>query len=68
MPIPEPVTSTDPDFMFRGRVRKDRFMAQSDNRFSALDEEGKGFLTLAKLPKTMVQDIVERAQKHARRR
>lgn len=66
--VPEPVTSADPDFMFRGRVRKDRFMAMSDQRFRALDQDEAGFLTLAKLPKTAVQEYVEQAQRKHRRR
>jgi hypothetical protein len=68
LPIPEPVTSTDPDFMFRGRVRKDRFLAASGARFSALDFDNKGFLTLDALPRTAVQDIVDKAQRRGRRR
>ncbi|HWA63367.1 MAG TPA: hypothetical protein VG939_18465 [Caulobacteraceae bacterium] len=68
LPVPEPVTSTDPDFMFRGRVSKARFLAAADQRFSALDEDGAGYLTLAKLPKTAVEVLVEQAQKKRRGR
>lgn len=61
LPIPEPVTAGDTSF--RGIVRKADFMSQADRNFTALDEAEDGFLTLAKLPKTPIQRILERQHK-----
>jgi hypothetical protein len=60
---PEPVTSADPDFLFRGYVRKASFMARAERNFAALDTAGEGFLTLAKLPKTPMQQLIENARR-----
>jgi hypothetical protein len=59
---PEPVTSSDPDYLFRGMVRKASFMARTERNFAILDSAGGGFLTLAKLPKTPIQQLIEEAR------
>jgi hypothetical protein len=55
---PEPVAAADTDF--RGVVSKAQFLAHADARFTTLDRDGAGFLTLAKLPKTPVQKRLEK--------
>ena len=57
---PEPVTASDPDYLFNGRVRKDRFMARAETNFAALDTAGAGYLILSGLPKSQAQLLVER--------
>jgi hypothetical protein len=51
--VPEPITSADTDF--NGIIRKVNFLKLADRRFTTLDTENRGFLTLDKLPKTYVQ-------------
>ncbi len=60
---PEPVTAAD--FDFRGLVAKANFLKLADRHFTILDKDGVGFLTLAKLPKTLVQQELEHG-KHGR--
>lgn len=52
---PEPVTAADPDFLFRGVVRRSRFLAHAQSNFDLLDRRRSGFLTLAGLPMSQVQ-------------
>jgi len=47
---PEPVRSADRNFDYR--ISLAEFLAHSDRHFKALDRTGKGYLTLADLPKT----------------
>jgi hypothetical protein len=54
---PEPVTAAD--FDFNGRITRANFLKLADMHFSALDTRGAGFLTLADLPKTLVQKKLE---------
>ncbi len=61
LPQPEPVTAADPDYLFRNVVRKQRFLAFAQDNFTALDDGGKGYLTLAGLPKSSVQRMIEQA-------
>ncbi|MFI4973190.1 MAG: hypothetical protein ACHP84_01475 [Caulobacterales bacterium] len=63
---PEPVTAGDPEFVTRGTVRKAAFLRHADDNFTALDGDGVGYLTLAGLPKTPVQALIER-EHHGRR-
>jgi hypothetical protein len=63
---PEPVTAGDPEFMFRGIVRKANFISLADRNFSTLDSAGEGYLTLEGLPKTPLQRLIETAR-HGRR-
>jgi hypothetical protein len=55
---PEPVTAADADF--RGLVKKDNFLKLADHHFTLLDSDGAGYLTLAKLPKTLIQQRLEK--------
>ena len=56
----EPVTSADADF--DGRITLAEFLAAADRHFDELDTQRDGYLTLAGLPKTVVQ---ERGERHA---
>jgi hypothetical protein len=58
---PEPVTEADTEF--RGHVRKTDFLKLADRHFAALDDGGRGFLTLDRLPKTRVQIALERSRR-----
>jgi len=51
--IPEPVTAGG--FDARGVVTRAAYMAQAERNFRALDEDEKGYLTLADLPLTKIQ-------------
>ncbi|MFI4933014.1 MAG: hypothetical protein ACHP7N_00180 [Caulobacterales bacterium] len=59
---PEPVTAADVDFVVRGIVRKANFLSHADGNFSALDGDDVGYLTLANLPKTPIQKMIEHAR------
>ena len=61
---PEPVTAADVDFT--GVIRKKNFLRLAEVHFKSLDRKELGYLTLASLPKTHVQELQERA--HPRRR
>ena len=61
---PEPVTAADLDFT--GVIRKKNFLRLAEVHFKSLDRKELGYLTLAGLPKTHVQELQERA--HGRRR
>jgi hypothetical protein len=61
---PEPVTAADTDYLFRGIVRKANFLAHAHDNFAVLDTERSGYLTLASLPQSPVQKLLE----HRRRR
>jgi Ca2+-binding EF-hand superfamily protein len=50
---PEPVRSADRNFDYK--VSLQEFLAHSDRHFKALDVDGVGYLTLAKLPKTAAE-------------
>jgi len=47
---PEPVRSADRNFDYK--ISLQEFLAHSDRHFHALDTSGRGYLTLAELPKT----------------
>jgi hypothetical protein len=55
---PEPVASSD--VRFEGKIRPEDFITAADRRFAALDGAKHGYLTLADLPKTPAQEVVER--------
>jgi len=61
---PEPVTAADMDFV--GIVKKKNFMRLAAVHFQSLDHAELGYLTLDGLPKTRVQEILEKARKHRR--
>lgn len=56
---PEPVASADA--RFDGKITPADFRAAADRRFAALDVKKLGYLTLPDLPKTPVQELIERA-------
>jgi hypothetical protein len=59
---PEPVSAAD--VHFRGIISKDDFVTLSNAHFDTLDRAGRGYLTLATLPKTPAQRKLERAERH----
>jgi hypothetical protein len=59
---PEPVTAADIDF--RGLIYKDNFLKLADRHFTALDKDGAGYLVLAKLPKTLIQQQLQGIKRH----
>jgi hypothetical protein len=64
---PEPVAAADASF--DGRITAAEFQAAVDRRFDELDKTGRGYLTLDALPKTPVQQLIEkRAKELAKRR
>lgn len=65
LPIPEPITAGGVDA--RGVVTKAAYMAQAERNFSALDEDGVGYLTLDSLPLTKVQELLGSGKKRRRR-
>ncbi len=56
---PEPVAAADT--AFDGRITLAEFLATADRRFDRLDASHQGYLTLADLPKTPVQEAIARA-------
>ncbi|HZC17495.1 MAG TPA: hypothetical protein VE309_12105 [Caulobacteraceae bacterium] len=59
---PEPVTAADIDF--RGLVYKDNFLKLADRHFTVLDKDSAGYLVLAKLPKTLIQQRLSQIGRH----
>lgn len=59
--IPEPVAAMDTDF--NGVVTIEDVRAAAARRFALLDPQGRGYLTLATLPKTYAQVAAEEAAK-----
>jgi Ca2+-binding EF-hand superfamily protein len=51
--IPEPVASMDTEL--KGRITRDQARDAADYRFSLLDDQHRGYLTLAGLPQTYAQ-------------
>jgi hypothetical protein len=60
---PEPVTASDPDYLFNGRVNRARFLAHAHDNFALLDPKNRGYLTLAELPQSPVQAMIERRRR-----
>jgi EF hand len=60
---PEPVTASDPEYVIRAVVRKASFLAHAHDNFDLLDQAHRGYLTLASLPKSPVQELLERGQR-----
>jgi len=58
---PEPVAAADADF--DGKITLPEFEAAADRHFEILDTKTQGYLTLAGLPKTPIQDAIEKAAK-----
>jgi hypothetical protein len=55
---PEPVTASDPDYLFSGVVKRARFLAHAGDNFTRLDAQGSGYLTVAGLPHTRIQSML----------
>lgn len=62
---PEPVAAAD--LHFRGVISKDDFLRLATIHFEALDTDGRGYLTLDRLPRTPVQKRLERTAGRRRR-
>jgi hypothetical protein len=58
---PEPVAAADADF--DGKITLQEFEAAADRHFEILDTKQQGYLTLAGLPKTPIQEAIEQAAK-----
>jgi hypothetical protein len=58
---PEPVAAADADF--DGKITLAEFEAAADRHFEILDTKQQGYLTLAGLPKTPIQEAIEKAAK-----
>jgi hypothetical protein len=59
----EPVRAADRDFS--GHIRLSDFLARADHNFDALDEGGRGYLTLEDLPRTEAQLRARSARRKA---
>lgn len=55
---PEPIMAADLDL--NGFISRANFLKLADMHFTNLDEDSHGYLTLAKLPKTPIQKLLER--------
>jgi hypothetical protein len=62
---PEPIMTAD--FNVNGLILRDNFLKVADMHFTDLDETSKGYLTLAGLPKTTVEKLLEKSRKISRR-
>jgi hypothetical protein len=62
---PEPVMAADLDIT--GVISRKNFLKLADMHFATLDEDTLGYLTLIKLPKTPVQEVLERARPKKRK-
>ena len=58
---PEPVATAD--FNFNGKITQANFLKLADMHFTTLDPDGRGYLTLDKLPKTAVQKLLMRGHR-----
>jgi len=59
--VPEPLAAADADFS--GVITRANFLKLADRRFDKLDPDQVGYLTLAKLPKTYVQQKLDHSHK-----
>lgn len=57
---PEPIMAADMDL--NGFIRKANFLKLADMHFTTLDRDGDGYLTLAKLPPTPIQKLLEKSR------
>ena len=62
---PEPIMAADMDL--NGFIRRANFLKLADMHFTTLDPDGVGYLTLAKLPKTPIQRLIEKTRPRHRR-
>jgi len=63
---PEPILTAD--FNVTGVILKDNYLRVADTHFQDLDGDGRGYLTLDGLPMTLVEKMLLKAHKIARRR
>lgn len=61
---PEPVLAADLDL--NGVITKKNFLKLADLHFQTLDQADRGYLTLAGLPKTVVQTLLEKSRPRRR--
>ena len=57
---PEPIMAADMDL--NGFIRKANFLKLADMHFTTLDRDADGYLTLAKLPQTPIQKLLEKSR------
>ena len=57
---PEPLMAADMNL--NGFITKANFLKVADMHFTTLDPDGNGYLTLAKLPKTPIQKLLEKTR------
>ena len=57
---PEPIMAADMDL--NGFIRKANFLKLADTHFTTLDRDGDGYLSLAKLPPTPIQRLIEKSR------
>jgi hypothetical protein len=62
---PEPVQAADLDLS--GVITRQNFLKLAGMHFQTLDTAGRGYLTLATLPKTQVQKLLEKSRPKKRR-
>ncbi|MDQ2859164.1 MAG: EF-hand domain-containing protein [Pseudomonadota bacterium] len=62
---PEPIMAADLDL--NGFIRKANFLKLADMHFTTLDPDGVGYLTLARLPKTPIQRLIEKTRPKRRK-
>jgi hypothetical protein len=62
---PEPVLAADLDL--NGIITRQNFLKLADMHFKTLDTADRGYLSLAALPKTQVQKLLERSRPKKRR-
>ncbi len=62
---PEPVLAADLDL--NGVITRKNFLKLADMHFQTLDTAGRGYLTLATLPKTQVQKLLDKSRPKKRR-
>ena len=58
---PEPVSAADTELT--GHITLAAFLAEADHDFDVLDKTGRGYLTLADLPKTPLQAALEKRKR-----
>lgn len=64
-PEPEPIMAADLDL--NGFITKINFLKLADMHFTTLDGDGIGYLTLAKLPKTPIQRLIDKSRPKRKR-
>jgi hypothetical protein len=57
---PEPLMAADMDL--NGFIKKTNFLKVADMHFTTLDRDEDGYLTLAKLPKTPIEKLLEKSR------